>query len=366
MRTSTCLSLCFLVIAACDDDDSDPAVDAGPDAPEFDGDVADADVDATPPSAFGLWSIESVERDGITVEAGAQTKLGRGATRRVNGLLHLDQALGEGAIGEVHLVGDILDEELTVAGAAEFSVQNQTELEFAGTWTLDWDEKADTLDLTQTGKEATHVIHFVRYQHAAKEDISVGGLAVVAGKDTSYVSPRVTLVSVTRDSGGAVRYIVVDPAAAEGNDTALPEGFGGELLSASFTVGRPEGALGVDRIAYGNGFASVLLIVGYEDKDGNGKLDAARLGESDCSSEALDCVRAVSPFAVAYRAGASAELDASPFNLLLAGWHLSYLGADFRNGGLAVPVPLDPTRAPVPAWLTFQDPENVQLPNFGF
>jgi hypothetical protein len=371
MRASTCLSLVILVggLAACDDDD-DSAADAAPDAPVFDGGVPE--VDAAPPSAFGLWRIESVELFGITVEAGEPAgKLGRGVTRRVNGLLNLDRRLGEGGLTEVHLVGEQLDIEFSLAGASAISVNAaETELDFGNdAWTLDYDGESDPERLTASfGSKDPHVYELVRYTHEPVETFTIGGVAVAEGGETTYVNPRVTLVSVTRDAGGAAKYVVADPSPSgePGNDFAL-EDFGAVNQSVSFTLGRANGALGIDRIAYGNGFASVLLVVGYEDKDENGKLDPARVAAGDdCATEGVDCVRGVSRFAVGYRAGGSAELDASPYNLLLPGWQLAYLGVDFRHELSRVPLPLDPTRAPVPVEVEFNDPTFVELPQLAF
>ncbi len=159
-------------------------------------------------------------------------------------------------------------------------------------------------------------------------------------------APRVALVFLLRNGGGQPDFIQVPgadvPLADFGLDSAVTE---------TFDLSRTEGALGVERISYGDAFLSIGLVVVYDDVDGD-----EALGElwNGCTGGA-DCVRGVSKLAVTYLFGSSPELAASPYAFVRGdGWTPSLIVEDLRGAtpglGLVsiVPDPAPPFDVIVP------------------
>jgi hypothetical protein len=167
---------------------------------------------------------------------------------------------------------------------------------------------------------------YERMTHQEQDTLPVTGVvSVEPGADpfAPIVTPRVGLVFLVR-GGGAQPAIIEVP----GGDVALT-GFGADPgQTTQFDLSRVEGALGVERIVFGTAFASLGLVVVYDDVNGNGLLDD--LWNSCDAGE--DCVRGVSPLFVAYRLGTSPEIMASPFTFLRERWTPGIASRDLRTG----------------------------------
>jgi hypothetical protein len=129
--------------------------------------------------------------------------------------------------------------------------------------------------------------------------------------------------------------------------------------TASFDLSRDRGALGTDRIPYGTAAIGLLLVVVYEDRDTDNRLDELVA----CSTTTVDCVRGVSPYIVADRAGTSPELGASSYDLLREGWSHAVTVTDERNDKLTV-ASVDPQGTLTHAITVGTDPSQVVIPVF--
>lgn len=172
-------------------------------------------------------------------------------------------------------------------------------------------------------------------------------------------APRIGLVFLLRSTSGPPGFIQVP-----GADMPLVDfGFFSDVTE-TFDLSRTEGALGVERISYGDAFLSVGLVVVYDDVDGSGQLDEFWNG---CTG-GNDCVRGVSKLVVTYRFGSSAELAASPYAFVRGdGWAPSLISPDLRGTTAAtglislVPDPAPPFDVIVP-----NDPIDLVLPDLQF
>ena len=129
--------------------------------------------------------------------------------------------------------------------------------------------------------------------------------------------------------------------------------------TASFDLSRDRGALGTDRISFGSAAIGLLLVVVYEDRDGDNRLDEL----VTCSATTVDCIRGVSPYVVADRAGTSPELSASSYDLLREGWSHAVQVTDERNHKLTV-ASVDPQATLAHAITVAADASTVAIPVF--
>jgi hypothetical protein len=205
---------------------------------------------------------------------------------------------------------------------------------------------------------------YERYTHTASDLLTVVGAVSVeqgAGAFTPIATPRVGIVYITTNTSnpeGPPSFIEVP-----GGDMALADFGADDGQTTTFDLSRVEGALGVERIVFGDAFASIGLVIVYDDVNGNGLLDD--LWESCGAGQ--DCVRGLSPLIVAYRSGTSPELLASPFAYLMDGWTPAAVSGDYRAGdtpelGL-VSVERSPATPPFDV-VVVRDPSNVTLPAF--
>lgn len=191
--------------------------------------------------------------------------------------------------------------------------------------------------------------------------ISVAGQATNAAGAIDM--PRVALLAMLRGTGGVgVKFFAVPPDVEPKID--VPVTFGADS-SASFQLARTEGALGVERIAFGTtGFAAVTAVVAYEDRDHDGKL--GRFVVDACTDAGVDCIRGVSPLVLAERDGDSAELQAAGYTLMRTGWAVSAVVPDARRAAGTTIVPLDAT-VQLSLDVTFAaDPTTAKFPELKF
>jgi hypothetical protein len=230
------------------------------------------------------------------------------------------------------------------------------------TWTFEYQSDPERLIYVGTSESGdVERTEYERIPHAPLTAVSLAGKATTLA--TTLDSPRVALVAMLRDNAtGGVKFFVVPCDVEAGIDTAVDFAGG---TTADFALARTEGALGVERIAFGTtGFAAVNAVVAYEDRDHDGKL--GRFDIDACTDAALDCIRGVSPLVLAERDGDSAELQAAGYGLMREGWAVSVVVPDARRTAGTTIVPLDPTVS-VTIPVTFSpDSANVKFPNLKF
>jgi hypothetical protein len=185
--------------------------------------------------------------------------------------------------------------------------------------------------------------------------ITIKGNAIVMA--TGLDTPRVALVAMLRGTGGVgVKFFAVPTDVEPMIDVPINPGF---LLA------RTEGALGVERIAFGTtGFAAVNALVGYEDRDHDGKL--GRFVIDACTAADVDCIRGVAPLVLAERDGDSAELQAAGYGLMRTGWAVSAVVPDARRTGGTTIVPLDPDKDILMDVTFAADPTTAKFPDLKF
>jgi hypothetical protein len=203
---------------------------------------------------------------------------------------------------------------------------------------------------------------YERIPHAPRDTFS---LPCKATKSAATVldTPRAALVAMLRDNvTGGVKFFAVPEDVEPGIDSAIDFG---ASANGAFALSRTEGALGVERIAFGTtGFAAVNALVAYEDRDHDGKL--GRFTIDACTDAAVDCIRGVSPLVLAARDGDSAELQAAGYGLMREGWALSVVVPDARRAAGTTIVPLDPgVTVTVPVSFA-DDPSTVSFPALKF
>jgi hypothetical protein len=117
----------------------------------------------------------------------------------------------------------------------------------------------------------------------------------------------------------------------------------------TFELDRTEGALGTQRIVFGNPNTAIAvgLVVVWDDVDMNAMPGPTLLDKcvTPPPPPGSDCLRGVSSIYLAYRSGSSPELAASPFAYVRAGWtqnvFIRDLRGQFMRNGM---VSLDATR----------------------
>jgi hypothetical protein len=132
--------------------------------------------------------------------------------------------------------------------------------------------------------------------------------------------------------------------------------------SAAFDLSRDRGALGTDRIPFPPGTSvaiGLLHVVVYEDRDMDGELDEL----ATCGATTVDCVRGISPYVVADRAGSSPELEASSYALLQEGWCHAVTVTDERHHRPTV-ASVDPQATIAHAITVAADPSTVVIPSY--
>jgi hypothetical protein len=217
---------------------------------------------------------------------------------------------------------------------------------------------SDRLTITRSGTETTYE------RLPAAEPLTV---ITVAGQATNAAgaidTPRVALLAMLRGTGGqGVKFFLVPADVEPAIDVPVSFGAG---TSAGFQLARSEGALGVERIAFGTtGFAAVNVLVAYEDRNHDGVLN--RFVIDACTATDVDCIRGVAPLVLAERDGDSAELQAAGYDLMRTGWAVSAVVPDARRADGTTIVPLDPT-VQLSMDVTFAaDPTTAKFPALKF
>lgn len=353
---------------ACGDDDGDGGV---PDAGAPDASAPDAGGPDATPAPVGAWRLVEFQEPasgGGTRTIGTTdtpvTDPATGATRqhRVNGHVTLT---ADGELGGVftRVIDGRLADDNGSGTITRYTIASDLATIDLGTgdpFTLAWDRDASPPTL-RFGLPSGHAWTFERYEPPTIEMIALRGAVTVAddgapGGFVPIAAPRVGLVYLLRKMDGTIGTIQVP-----GGDVPL-SGFGATpAQSTTFDLSRTEPALGVERIVFGEAFASIGLVVVYDDVNLNGQLDQL-FGSCDPGE---DCVRGVSDVILGYRFGTSPELDASPYRFLTPGWSWARLGRDLRQtperrGLVSHDVT---TAAPLPADVVVpENPEDVVLP----
>ncbi len=320
MRRQTALSLTLAAaLAACGNgggptDDAGPAGDAGP----VDGAVVDGGGADAAPGPLGLWRMTQSTTGGTTIGTSGPDRLSGTLELSSDGMFAHALALVVG--GRLDLPDPGTTNDMPGYSASyTLSADNRT-ITFGG-WIMTWDPGPP--EVIRLSGPPTETI-YERTSHADTEMLTVQGQ--ISFRDTGsfvpIVTPRVGLVFLLRAPAGQPDIIEVP-----GGDVALA-GFGDNpSATIDFDLSRTEGALGVERITFGTGaFASMALVVVYDDVTGNGQLDTLW---TSCAP-GQDCVRGISPLVVAYRLGSSPELAASPYAYMRKGWTVAVKTQDHR------------------------------------
>jgi hypothetical protein len=332
MRLAKLIAAAAILCAACGDSPGGPGNgDAGIDAP------AAAPYD-------GLWRLTSATfgSDAGTITMTDQNQL---LTDPENGEMHLFRINGtlEVGGGEIAYVQQrVIDDAIPLARTPQIANFVTHVTASGGTFALTGypgvgfvftpppDEKLE-IDL-----DAQNKLELRRTVHAASETLSVRGRITLAAGTPTFTSPHVSIAFLLR--GGTFG---VDP-----RDDQLLDFTGTD--NVTFALDRTEGALGTQRIVFGdpNTAIAVGLVIVWDDVDGNGAPSATLLDK--CTLPAppgSDCLRGVSPIYIAYRSGSSPELAASPYAHVRAGWtqnlFIQDLRGQFARNGM---VSLDATR----------------------
>jgi hypothetical protein len=218
------------------------------------------------------------------------------------------------------------------------------------TYTAEWQPGATSLRLTDM-QGVSYLFEDTTLTRTETIDLA-GRVTLEPGVD-ALPDGRVAMVALLR--GGD--FIELPEA---GLDQALDFGAGPEV---DFQMSRVEGALGVERIAFGAAGIAVAAIVVYQDRDGSPGLD--RWEVDDCSDASVDCLRAIAPLFLTYRDGSDPLLDASSYPQLLPGWSVSALIDDDVLGQLGLGS-LDPGTPILFTLRVDPDPTTVELPPFAF
>jgi hypothetical protein len=326
MRTSTRLAtfclLALVSLAACGDDDG---------GDDDDDVLPDAGADASP---LGAWKLAQI----TDLTAGTITDVDTdvlGTPTRVNGTLLLDGASGRGAYTLVRVADGVYLDGSLEGVAGSFDLADDLSTLNVGGDGFTFMYSPGTPETLLLGKLDGSTYEYRRFAAEDEESIVVSGVARFGPGAITVTNPHVALIALVRGDGGALDFFNVSEGVASA-DTALAAGGQGP-----FTLARAEGALGVERIPFpGDANLAVNAVVGYEDRDGNGKLD--RFVIDECTDEGMDCIRGVAALGLGYRVGDSAELHASDFGFLRPGWQLAAFVDDAPSKSKTI-VPLDPT-----------------------
>lgn len=201
------------------------------------------------------------------------------------------------------------------------------------------------------------IIRLERYTPANLSTISLVGTAELPTMFgtvalTPMTKPRVALAFLLRHIEGRADDFIVPPnTAGDTNDVALgttPWNPGDP--NRTFDLSRSAPPLGVERIDYGNAATSVGVIVLYDDKNGNNKLD-------NFAVAGADEIRGNSPVLLTYRLLDDPELRLSRLRFLPSGWSQSVVSLWFSSAGVGNGlVPLDNTAAALPVDITAVTP----------
>lgn len=332
------LALCLATFSACGGDDDSPAasdagggVDAG----------GDTDAASRPSGLFRLDSIDDTESP-------------------LGGLLVIDDTAGTATltfgirVGNTQTAGD--GALTSYAFDEATNVLQLDETSFSAMWRPT--ATPTVLDLQSQDDGTEYLFH--GYEHARSETLSLAG-TVRLGPNGPKALPnaRVAYVALVRGGTPEAPMFQLLPDAALDQAVDLDG-----ALTATFTMARTEGALGVERISFGAAGVSIGLVVVYQDRDGAPGL--GRLVVDGCTGKGTDCIYGVAPIVFAYRDGTSTELAASHYAHLLPGWSAAVPITDRRSDGALGLGSLDPMRAPVLELDVAQDPATVTLPALEF
>lgn len=201
-------------------------------------------------------------------------------------------------------------------------------------------------------------LRFERYTPANVNTMTLAGTAelpLMFGTTplTPLTKPRVALAFLLRHLEGRADDFIVPPnTAGDTNDRALGDGsqWNPGDANRTFDLSRSAPPLGVERIDYGNAATSVGVIVLYDDKNGNSKLD-------NFAVAGADEIRGSSQVLLTYRLLDDPELRLSRLRFLPSGWSQSVLSLWFTSAGVGNGlVPLDNTAAAIPVDVTAVTP----------
>src|SRR5262249_48117088 len=313
------------------------------------GPPADAGIDAAVASFNGTWRLTSAT---IGSDAGVLTftdqdqhltdpSTGQMHDYRVNGTLELNAA-GDFAYVQQRVIDDTIP--LTrIMEAANFVTSYVASGAQSGTFALAgglptvgfvWDQ-TPTEKLTLT-LDTLHKLEFRRFTPGSTDTLPVRGRITLAAGTPAFHSPHVSIAFLRRGASFAV-----DP-----RDTKTLDSTGTNTPTSQ--LDRVEGALGVQRIVFGNPNTAIAvgLIVVWDDLDDDGMPGNTLFDKcmTPPPPPARDCLRGVAPVFLTARAGGSPELAASPYAFLRPGWTQSIFIQDLRgqfprNGAVS----LDPT-----------------------
>jgi hypothetical protein len=329
MRLDLAFPLALLLLApACGGDDTQPAETA---------DAGGADALTSDP-------------DGIFQLAISDSSI-------LTGYLVIDAAAGTATLTNGFLAGGTQGD--GVGTHAAYSFTGSTMVIGSDSYGAEWQPAATppTLALDLNGEHL--VFHTV--QRDAVDSITIGGRIVTEAEVTAPpVGAHVAMVSLLRGANDTVDFVQVPSDVEPGLDVPIDL----SDFVEDFSMTRSEGALGLERIAYGQaGSLAVEALVVYEDRDGAPGL--GRWAFDDCSDGSVDCIRGISHLFLAYRNGESVELAASAYGDLLPGWTPAALVDDHLTDGVSLGT-LDDQRPTsfdirIPA-----DPGTVVVPGFVF
>lgn len=153
--------------------------------------------------------------------------------------------------------------------------------------------------------------------------VSVKGTVTAPSPTPTYTHPKLLLAFMTRDDPG---FVNGDPR------DYLDLTFSGG--TATFDLELNRDALGTERIVFGppNVAIAIAFVVVFDDRTGDNKLDAL-FSPCDTASTTTDCVLGMSPIVLGSSDGTSAQLSASPYAYLRAGWSNAVMITDARGSG---------------------------------
>ena len=321
MRLAKLIAAAAVLLTACGDS---PGGQGG----------GDAGVDGPPAHYAGLWRLTSATfgSDAGTITMTDQNQLltdpedGEMRLFRVNGTLEVGG--GEIAYVQQRVIDDGIPLERTPQVAnfvthytpsggdsGTFALTGYPSVGF--TWTGPPDEKLE-IDL-----DAQNKLELRRTAHTESDTLPVRGQVTLAPGTPTFTSLHVSIAFLLR--GGT---FTVDP-----RDDQVLDFMGTD--QATFELDRTEGALGTQRIVFGdpNTAIAVGLVVVWDDVDEDGSPGPTLLDKcvTPPPPPGSDCLRGVSPIYIGSRSGSSPELAASPYAYVRAGWTQNLFIQDVRG-----------------------------------